>query len=245
MSSRSRSERVRDRSIASREMERKRVEKQIRDLKAQIQTRLISLPRSWLQKYEEKLEANGINPDADINRIYNLDNLHKRKSLLPPGTTYRQHVNPRHPSRPEHRALACKLLEGHTRDYAAKVCSNDRIIRDALTRPEGTNVRRFKPENVAYLKLGPNQGVCVHPNNVKQMNRNGFQVAANYQRDSNAEEWPEVRMDVPFSINRSGTGWTPGETLQVRLPYHVAQECNIDLKPQKNRLSHPTHPEEA
>ena len=51
-----RSERAQHRSKTSREMERKRVEKQIRDLKTHIQTRLLSLPRSWLQKYEEKLE---------------------------------------------------------------------------------------------------------------------------------------------------------------------------------------------
>lgn len=214
-------------------------------LKKEIKERIQSVPVSWKRIYLEKLEKNNINSKANIDNVNNLDSLHLRHSLLPPEKTYRHHTNPRNPSRPEHRALACKLLKNHTREYAAKVCSNDRIIRDALTIPEGTNVKRFKPENIAYLKLNKDQHVCAHPNNVKQMNRNGFQIAADYQKGSKADEWPEVRLDIPFSMSRSGTGWTPGETLQVRLPYHVAEECNIKLKPQKNRLSHPTHPENA
>ena len=214
-------------------------------LKQQIKKRLEEVPESWKRLYREKLEEHGVNPHASIDHVNDLESLQRRKALLPPVTTYRQHVNPRHPSRPEHRALACKLLDGHTRDYVAKVCSNDRIIRDALTRPQGTSVRRFRPENVAHLKLDTGKGVCVHPNNVKQMNKNGFQIAANYQKDAKAGEWPEVRVDVPFTVGQSGIGWTPGETLQVRLPYHVARECQIDLKPQQNRLQHPTHPDNA
>ena len=205
-------------------------------LKERIADRLASVPASWVAAYEAKLARAGIDPHARVAHVHHLPTLEDRARLLPPATVYRQHVHKRHPSRPEPRAVKCESMEGHTKDYVASRCNNTRIIRDTFMTPLGSPVRRFSPKNVRRVTFADGGNACVHPHHVRTLNRNGFMVGADYQKDADTDEWPEVRVDVP---NASG------EILQARLPYHVVGKCGVRLKaqPPGNRKNHPTHPE--
>ena len=209
---------------------RARDRKQRATLKAAIQARLAHVPESWLGLYKEKLRREGLDPDANVQNVNNLDSLYKRKRLLPPARSYRHYTTANNPSRPEPRALSCLPMANHTKDEITQMCSNSRMIRDPTRFPQGSSIRRFAPKNVMRMRTedADDGAVCVHPTHVQKMNRNGFQIHSDYQRDSDASEWPEVRVDVPVP--------EAGEVLQMRVPYHVAGQCGISLRPQQNRL---------
>lgn len=227
----SRRELANERTAAARDRSKRQ------ELKDLIRERLRETPAEWKRLYDQKLQEHGLDPRVSIQHVHHLPSLEARKRLLPPLTSYRQHVHSRNPSRPEPRAVSCQRMTGHTKDYVTSACSNAKIIRDPILSFQGSPVRRFHPKNVCRMKTADGGSVCVHPQHVKTMNKSGFLVHSDYQRDSDAKEWPEVRIDVPNEA--------AGTVLQLRVPYHVASSCGIPLKPVPNRLRHPTHPENA
>lgn len=199
---------------------------ELTNLRDTISTRLAAVPRSWVQEYNLKLVKNGINVDADINHIHNVDNMRTRARLLPPPVTYVHMRSAAHPSIPEHRATSCRRMTRHTREYVKTHCSNDTIFSATTGNP--LSVKRFAPHNIHTYNVNGRQE-CLSKALLKMFHKNGYTVAQSYQRDARGNEWPEL-----IAASTSGGNF--------RIPYHVAEKCDtsLQLPPANNRRQPPS-----
>ena len=200
--------------------------REIVDLRNTITTRISQIPKSWVNKYTEKLADNNINPSANINQINNIDNLRRRRQLLPPPLVYQHMRSAAHPSIPEHRAASCKTMARHTRDYVKSHCDNDTVISTTTGMP--ISIKRFAPHNInAFRVNGKLQ--CLSKALLKHLHKSDYTLSQSYQRDAYNDEWPELLA-------------TPTNVSNFRIPYHVMEECDMKMRvPSSQNRRAPPH----
>ena len=213
MSSRRR-ESIERRETQKRIDEKKKRLDEIAALRTKITDRLRHVPKTWVERYKEKLSAHGLNPATDVNQIDNLDHLYTRHQLLPPATTYQHYTKKAHPSLPEARATQCRNMARHTREYVSNHCDNSEII--SLTTGMPVSIKRFAPRNIdSYTVHGRHE--CLSKALLKHLHKNDYTLAQSYQRDGHNDNWPEMLS-------------TPAASSPFRIPYHVAETCGTHFK---------------
>lgn len=177
------------------------------------------LMAKFIEKYKRKLEEHGLNPDADIHRINNVDNLSARVKLLPPPPVYQHHRSGNHPSAKEHRAVTARTFAGHTRNYMQKHCPNDQRVMSLVDffpagEDSGTHIKRYAPKNIVQFRTADGTPHCVSKKLLQFFVKNGQTAAVSYQNDSYGDHWPEITnvgnkeplIRVPFHVLNDATG---------------------------------------
>ena len=191
--------------------------------------RLSSVPESWRRKYDSKLESEGMRPEGLHSAP--LEELERRRYLLPPDVEYRHHTSKTHPSSVERRATSCIPMFRFNRDSVSKNCPNKTVLSSNTYTDVG--IKRFAPKNVRAYKVGDSLQ-CLTRSLIQTYHSKGYTVDNSYQNDASAREWPEM-------IVSAGEGKP-----HFRLPFHVAAECGDSLHYPKDPSlrKHPPHQNE-
>lgn len=193
----SRNSRIKSRESRKVEEERQREVTQRKNLQNKIAQRLEEVPSAWKRRYLSLLKNNGFNPDASINRVTDISQLTTRMHLLPPNRIYIHMKNKKHPSIPEPRVLSITLRDDYSRQDNKRDCMNKRAMSPTLLwYPNSPNIARVKPSNMLSLTLPNGHMECVNIRTLIRIYKNGYVVAASYQRDAVGDHWAELLMDT-------------------------------------------------
>ena len=197
------------------ENRKKEIEKYRNTIYDRLETfRSSKLTRKFLDKYKAKLQEHKLNPNADISKIHDVNNLSQRMRLLPPLPVYQHHTNPRHPSAKEPRAVAARSFKGHTREYMKKQCPNDQTLLSPYDFSSYVPIKRYAPKNILQFRTADGKSHCVADRLLRFYNKNGYTAAPSYQNDSFGDHWPEITnvgnkepfIRVPFHVLNDAAG---------------------------------------
>lgn len=219
--------------------EREAIEKRKKEIKKYRNTiydrleifRSNKLTRKFIDKYKAKLQEHGLNPNADISKIHDVNNLSQRTRLLPPPLSYRHHRNERHPSVIEPRAVVGRDFKGHTKEYVKNQCPNDQTLLSLTDFYSQVPIKRYAPRNILQFRTADGRSRCVARRLVEFFVKNGYTAAPSYQNDSFGDHWAEITnvgnkepfIRVPFHVLNDATNnkFRVPDSSNRRLPPHA------------------------